>query len=61
MLKKSKPTSAGRRFVTSVSNQELHKGGPLKSLTVNKSKTAGRNNAGRITVRHRGGCHKQKI
>lgn len=55
----SKPTSAGRRFVVSVKNLELHKGRPLSGLLDKKSKSAGRNNAGRITTRHRGGGHKK--
>ena len=56
---KAKPTSPGRRFVVKVVNPELHKGAPYKSLIEPKSKTGGRNNAGRITTRHRGGGHKQ--
>lgn len=56
---KAKPTSAGRRFVVKVVNPELHKGTPHKPLLAAKSKTGGRNNAGRITTRHRGGGHKQ--
>ena len=56
---KAKPTSPGRRFVVKVVNPELHKGAPYKPLLVKKTKTGGRNNAGRITSRHRGGGHKQ--
>jgi large subunit ribosomal protein L2 len=56
---KAKPTSPGRRFVVKVVNPELHKGKPQKGLIAKKSKTGGRNNAGRITTRHRGGGHKQ--
>lgn len=56
---KSKPTSAGRRFVVRVVNNELHKGDPYAPLLEKQSKTGGRNNAGRITTRHRGGGHKQ--
>jgi len=56
---KSKPTSPGRRFVVRVVNPDLHKGAPHKPLLDKKSKTGGRNNAGRITTRHRGGGHKQ--
>ena len=56
---KAKPTSPGRRFVVKVVNPELHKGKPHKGLVAKKSKTGGRNNAGRITTRHRGGGHKQ--
>ncbi|WP_218422223.1 50S ribosomal protein L2 [Stutzerimonas stutzeri] len=56
---KCKPTSAGRRFVVKVVNQELHKGTPYAPLLEKKSKTGGRNNNGRITTRHIGGGHKQ--
>ena len=57
---KHKPTSPGRRHKVSIVHKDLHKGGPFKPLTASKSKISGRNNAGRITVRHRGGGHKQK-
>lgn len=56
---KSKPTSAGRRFVVKVVSPELHKGEPHAPLLEKKSKNGGRNNLGRITVRHQGGGHKQ--
>ena len=56
---KAKPTSAGRRFVIRVVHPDLHKGTPYKRLTEPQSATGGRNSAGRITVRHRGGGHKQ--
>jgi large subunit ribosomal protein L2 len=55
---KQKPTSPGRRFVVKVKTPELHKGEPYRPLLEKKSKTGGRNNAGRITTRHRGGGHK---
>ncbi len=58
-LVKTKPTSAGRRFVVKVVNNDLHKGAPVRSLTESKSKRGGRNNNGRITTRHVGGGHKQ--
>ncbi len=57
---KTKPTSPGRRFVVKVVNKELHKGSPERSLTESKSKSGGRNNAGRISTRHIGGGHKQR-
>lgn len=57
---KCKPTSPGRRFVVKIVNHELHKGEPYAPLLATKSKTGGRNNAGRITRRHAGGGHKQK-
>ncbi len=56
---KAKPTSPGRRFLVKVVNPELHKGAPYKALVTSQSKTGGRNNAGRITTRHRGGGHKR--
>ncbi|MCZ6888678.1 MAG: 50S ribosomal protein L2 [Gammaproteobacteria bacterium] len=56
---KTKPTSPGRRFVVKVVSPELHKGAPYKPLLRGQSQTGGRNNAGRITTRHRGGGHKQ--
>lgn len=58
-LVKTKPTSAGRRHLVKVVNQELHKGAPYAPLLEKKNRNAGRNNAGRITVRHKGGGHKQ--
>lgn len=59
-LKKAKPTSAGRRFVVQVSTPDLYKGAPYAPLVEKKTKNGGRNNAGRITVRHQGGGHKQR-
>ncbi|GMR08032.1 MAG: 50S ribosomal protein L2 [Gammaproteobacteria bacterium] len=59
-LQKAKPTSPGRRFVVRVATPELHKGAPYAPLTEKKSKSGGRNAHGRITVRHRGGGHKQQ-
>jgi large subunit ribosomal protein L2 len=58
-LVKVKPTSAGRRGVVKVVRADLHKGKPLASLTEKKIRGSGRNNAGRITTRHKGGGHKQ--
>ncbi|MBN2885170.1 MAG: 50S ribosomal protein L2 [Chromatiaceae bacterium] len=57
---KTKPTSAGRRFVVKVQSPELHKGAPYEPLIEKKAKKGGRNNLGRITVRHQGGGHKQR-
>ena len=57
---KAKPTSAGRRHVVRIIGQELHKGEPYSPLVEKKSKSGGRNNAGRITTRHQGGGHKQR-
>jgi len=58
-VRKAKPTSPGRRHVVSVYHPDLHKGRPESSLVVAKKRISGRNNAGRITVRHRGGGHKR--
>jgi len=57
---KTKPTSAGRRFVVKVVNPDLYKGEPHAPLVSKKSKKGGRNNNGHITTRHRGGGHKQR-
>ena len=59
-LIKPKPTSAGRRGVVKVVNPDLYKGAPYGPLVEKQGKTAGRNNRGRITVRHRGGGAKQR-
>ena len=59
IIRKAKPTSPGRRFVVSIVEEKLHKGKPHAALLEKKSKTGGRNNNGRITVRHHGGGHKQ--
>jgi len=56
---KCKPTSPGRRHVVKVVNNDLYKGKPYAPLLESKSKSGGRNNGGRITVRHIGGGHKQ--
>lgn len=56
---KAKPTSPGRRFVIKISKSELHKGKPHSRLLMPKSKNGGRNNLGRITIRHQGGGHKK--
>ena len=58
-IQKMKPTSAGRRFVVSVVNRDLHKGAPYAPLVEKQSRNGGRNNNGRITTRHVGGGHKQ--
>ncbi len=59
-LHKTKPTSPARRHQVRVVNPDLHKGGPWEPLLAKKSKSGGRNSAGRITVRHIGGGHKQR-
>jgi len=59
-LKRFRPTSSGRRFMTVTAFEEITKEEPEKSLLAPKRKKAGRNAYGRITVRHQGGGHKQK-
>ncbi len=59
-VKKYKPTSPGRRFMSVLHDEELSKKDPEKSLLKSLSKTGGRNARGRITARHRGGGHKRK-
>jgi large subunit ribosomal protein L2 len=59
MLVKVKPTSPGRRQVVKVVTPGLHKGKPVAALVESESKNAGRNVYGRITMRHKGGGHKQ--
>src|SRR5574340_834447 len=58
-LIKVKPTSAGRRAVVKVVTEGLHKGKPVAALLEPKKRGSGRNNNGHITVRHKGGGHKQ--
>ena len=59
-LKKYKPTSPGRRFMSVSSFEEITKSEPEKSLTAPLKKTGGRNVNGRITTRHQGGGHKRR-
>ena len=56
---KLKPTSAGRRAQVKVVNPDLYKGRPVDALIEKQTKNAGRNNYGRVTMRHQGGGHKQ--
>ena len=58
-LMKVKPTSPGRRALVKVVSPDLHKGAPHWPLVEPQSKGSGRNNQGRITMRHKGGGHKQ--
>jgi large subunit ribosomal protein L2 len=58
-LKKYNPTSAGRRFQTSLTFDEISAVRPEKSLTVGMRSTGGRNNQGRVTSRYMGGGHKR--
>ena len=59
-IKKYKPTSPGRRGMTSVTNEGLSPTSPEKSLVKPLPRTGGRNHAGKITVRFRGGGHKRQ-
>ena len=59
-IKKYKPTTNGRRGMSTLSNDEITTNKPTKSLLVKKTKTGGRNNQGRMTVQHIGGGAKQK-
>jgi large subunit ribosomal protein L2 len=59
-IKVYKPTSAGRRDMTGFSFEEITKTRPERSLTESLRKRGGRNNQGRVTVRHRGGGHKRR-
>jgi large subunit ribosomal protein L2 len=58
-LKKYNPTTPGQRGLILVDRSALHKGKPVKTLTEGLTKSGGRNNAGRITARRRGGGHKR--
>ncbi|MFN4284145.1 MAG: 50S ribosomal protein L2 [Alphaproteobacteria bacterium] len=59
-LKKFNPTTPSQRELVLVDRSSLWKGAPVKALTEGKQKNGGRNNTGRITVRHQGGGHKQR-
>ncbi|HLJ62963.1 MAG TPA: 50S ribosomal protein L2 [Stellaceae bacterium] len=59
-LKKYNPTTPGQRQLVLVDRSDLWKGKPVKALTEGKREKGGRNNHGRITVRWRGGGHKQR-
>ncbi len=60
-IKQFKPTSPGRRGMSGFTFDEITKKKPEKSLLATKTKSAGRNAQGRITVRHRGGGPKRRI
>ncbi|MBO4358977.1 MAG: 50S ribosomal protein L2 [Erysipelotrichaceae bacterium] len=59
-IKSYKPTTPGRRGMTTLTFEEITKTKPEKALTQIIKKTGGRNNTGRITTRHHGGGHKQQ-
>ncbi len=58
-IKTYNPTSPAMRFRTTLKNEELSKNRPLKKLTESKKRISGRNNKGRLSIRHRGGGHKK--
>ncbi len=58
-IKTYRPTSPAIRFRTTLDNSELASERPLKGLTRSKQRISGRNNKGRLTIRHRGGGHKK--
>ena len=59
-IKTFNPYTPSRRAMTQLDNAEITKSTPEKSLTVSLNKTAGRNNQGKITVRHHGGGSRRK-
>lgn len=59
-IKKFKPTSPSRRQMTVTDYSGLSKVAPERSLLVSLKQNSGRNNTGKITVRHRGGANLQK-
>jgi large subunit ribosomal protein L2 len=59
-LRRYKPTSPGRRFMTTSTFDEVTKTEPEKGLTAPLKKQGGRNTYGRITTRHQGGGHKRR-
>src|ERR1700759_3887219 len=59
-VRRFKPTSPGRRFLTVSDFDEITKSKPEKSLTEKLTKNGGRNANGRITTRHQGGGHKRR-
>jgi large subunit ribosomal protein L2 len=59
-VRKFKPTSAGRRFMSVSTFDDITKSKPEKALTEKLTKKGGRNNNGRITTRHQGGGHKRR-
>lgn len=60
-FKTKKPTTPGKRWLKRVPRDHLYKGKAVRALTIAKRSKGGRNNKGRITVRHRGGGHKRRI
>lgn len=61
LFKTYKPVTPGLRHLRRPRNDHLYEGRPIRDLTVARRKKGGRNNQGRITVRHIGGGHRQRI
>ena len=59
-IKKLKPNTAGTRFKSNYTFDEISRSKPEKSLTISLKKSGGRNNHGRVTARHIGGGHKRR-
>lgn len=59
-IKKYKPTTPGRRHMSSLVREDVTTSKPEKSLTESIGKKGGRNNTGRITSRHQGGGHRRQ-
>src|SRR5256885_14384311 len=59
-VRKFKPTSPGRRFMSVSTFDDITKSKPEKALTEKLTKKGGRNNYGRLTMRHQGGGHKRR-
>ena len=60
-IKSHKPVTPSRRFLTTLTKDELTDIQPLKSLLEPQRRTSGRNNIGRVTCRHKGGGHKRRF
>src|SRR5262245_62067486 len=60
-IKNSRPTTPSRRYHSVVTFKDLADVRPLKRLAVGKRRTGGRNNVGRIAVRHKGGGHRRLL
>lgn len=60
-VKEHKPRSAGQRFLVTVTREDIDKKRPEKALVQRKKRMAGRNNTGKITVRHQGGGHRKML
>ncbi|KIY66745.1 ribosomal protein L2 [Cylindrobasidium torrendii FP15055 ss-10] len=61
LFKTYHPFTPGVRHLRQPLSPHLYEGGPVRALTVAKRRNGGRNNHGRITTRHRGGGHKQRV